>query len=109
MRHLVRTAGPPDRGAGSAGVQGELLDDRIREQVPGQLGDRGQRRLVRGPVPFDLEPLPLPSPHDPTETQPVARAGNGLPLGVVNLRFEHDVHDHSGHVPSWTIRAYIVC
>jgi hypothetical protein len=39
----------------------------------------------------------------------VARAGDGLALGVVYLRLEHDFHDHSRHVPSWVIRADIVC
>src|SRR5580692_4764058 len=99
------------RGSGStrsARIQGELLDDRVGQQIPGQLGDRGHRVLVRRPVELHLEPLSQPDPEHLPEPQAAARARDGLPLRIMNLRLEHYFHDHPGHVSSWAIRAYIV-
>src|SRR6516225_4807842 len=95
--------------ADSARVKRELLDDRVREQIPGQFGDGGHRVLVRGPVKLHLEPLSLPDPEHLPEPQTAARAGDGLTLRIMYLGLEHDFHDHPGHVSSWVIRAYIVC
>src|SRR5580700_10545969 len=93
--------------ARSARVQGEVLDDRIGQQIPGQLGNRGHRVLVGRPVELHFEPLSLPDPEHLPEPQAPARARDGLSLRVMNLRLEHYFHDHPGHVSSWAIRAYI--
>ncbi len=63
--------------------------------------------VIHGTVEVDLEPLALPDFAHLAEPQPVARAGDGIPLRVMNLRLEHYFHDHSGHVSSRAFRAYI--
>ena len=59
----------------SALVQRELLDHRVSQQFPGQLGHAAQRGLVRGPAQLHLEPLALPDPEYLAEAEPVRRAG----------------------------------
>lgn len=77
----------------------EFLDDRVREQLGGQLGD---------PLPgswlgeLDFEPLALADPCDLIEAEPAAGAGDGLALRVVDLRLQHHVDDKSGHIPNST-------
>ena len=64
----------------------EFLDDRVRQQLGGKLGDPLLRRLL---AQLYLEPLALPDPGD-------------LALGVVDLRLQHHVDDESGHIPNST-------
>ena len=77
----------------------EFLDDRVRQQLGGKLGDPLLRRLL---AQLYLEPLALPDPGDLAEAQAPAGTGNRLALGVVDLRLQHHVDDESGHIPNST-------
>jgi hypothetical protein len=78
----------------SDGANGEFLDNRIRQQLGGELTDPLR---ARGPGQLDLEPLALPHTGDLAETEPAAGAGDGLTLRIVNLGLQHHVDNESGH------------
>src|ERR1700728_1833837 len=88
---------PRRRTAGSGRVNRELFDDRVGQQLVGQLGHPGQGGLVGGLAQLDLEPLALADADDLAESEPVARAGDGLTLRVMDLGFQHHLDDDSGH------------
>jgi len=72
----------------------KFLDDRICEQLGGQLG----YPLLAGRLAeLDLEPLALPHPGNLPEPQSSAGTGDGLTLGVMDLGLQHDVDDYLGH------------
>jgi hypothetical protein len=84
---------------GLPGIDGEFLDNRVREQLPGQFGDAIRRH---GLSQLDLEPLALADAGDLAEAETTARAGDCLTLGVVDLGLQHDVDDESRHIPNST-------
>lgn len=83
----------------SLGMDGKLLDDRVRQQFRGKLGDP-LRRCGLGQV--DLEPLALADPGHLAEAESPARAGNCLTLRIVDLRLQHDIDDEPWHNPNST-------
>src|ERR1700727_1299716 len=85
------------------GMDGEFLDHRVSEQFAGQLLDGRQGRAIGRPVDLKLKALSLTYSGHVAEAEAMRSAEYRLPLGVMNLRLEHDVDDHSGHeaVLSW--------
>ena len=84
-------------------ANGEFLDNRICEQLGGELTDPlSAGRLAE----LDLEALALPYPGDLAETQPTAGACDGLTLRVVDLGLQHDVDNESGHLQNSTRAAF---
>ena len=87
----------------SDGANGEFLDNRICQQLGGELTDPlGTGRLAE----LDLEPLALAHAGDLAETQPSASARDGLALRVVDLGLQHHVDNESGHLPNSTRAAF---
>jgi len=102
-------------------VDREFLNDRVRQQFGCQFGDPNRPgfgvrcwpcRLpavalcdaciagiggVNGVGNLHLEPLALANGDDLGETKPVARAGDSLPLRIMDLGLEHDVDNYLGH------------
>jgi len=96
----------------SDGVDREFLNNRVCQQFGCQLADPslpGLRicfwpsclpalALCRGRIGnLYLEPLALADSDNLGETEPVARAGDSLPLRVMDLGLEHDVDNYLGH------------
>src|SRR5258708_15536359 len=52
---------------------------------------------VNGVAKPHLDPLALANGDDLGETKPVARAGDSLPLRIMDLGLEHDVDNYPGH------------
>src|SRR4051794_25144681 len=73
---------------------GEVLDDGVRQQCPGNLLRRCGR-IVR--VEVELEVLALPDLGHPVEAETGQRPLDRLTLRVEDLRFEHHVDDDLGH------------
>jgi hypothetical protein len=83
----------------SDGANGEFLDNRICQQLGGELTDPvGAGWLTE----LDLEPLALAHARDLAETEPMASPGDGLTLRIVNLGLQHHVDNVSGHVENST-------
>ena len=92
-------ADPPVR---SDGVDREFLNNRVCQQFGGQLGDPSLPGGGVGGGNLYLEPLALADSDNLGETEPVARAGDSLPLRVMDLGLEHDVDNHLGHTAQRT-------
>ena len=86
----------------SDGVDREFLNNRVCQQFGCQLGDPSLPGGVVGVGNLYLEPLALADSDNLGETEPVARAGDSLPLRVMDLRLEHDVHNYLGHAAQRT-------
>jgi hypothetical protein len=83
----------------SDGANGEFLDNRICQELGGELTDPiGAGRLAE----LDLEPLALAHAGHLAETQALACPGDGLALRVVDLGLQHHVDNESGHVENST-------
>jgi hypothetical protein len=81
------------------GMNGELLDNRVCEQLRRELGHPlGRNRLGE----LDLESLALADAGDLAEAEAPAGTSDRLTLGVVNLGLQHHVDDESGHIPNST-------
>jgi hypothetical protein len=80
-------------------MDGEFLDNRVREELPGQFGDAILRHRLGQ---FDLEPLALADAGDLAEAETPAGAGDCLTLGIMDFGLEHDVDDESRHIPNST-------
>jgi len=117
----------------SSPVDGELLDDGIRQQFGCEFGDPlghrvGPRRRVasgghavcrswlptgngrvNGIRELDLKPLALADREHLGEPETVARARDGLALWIVDLRLEHDVHHYLGHSTQRTRTQHLTC
>src|SRR5215469_7067744 len=87
--------------AESGFVKREFLDHRVSEQFTGQFAHARQRPIICRSRHFHFETLPLADAEHITEPEPLARPQDRLPLGVVNLRLEHDLHDDPGHCPAF--------
>jgi hypothetical protein len=112
--------------AHSDGVDREFLNDRVCQQFGCQFGDADdlgfgvcswRSRLpalarcgariagmggVNGVGNLHLEALALANGDNLGETEPVAGAGDSLPLRVMNLGLEHDVDNNLGHAAQRT-------
>ncbi len=86
----------------SDGVDREFLNNRVCQQFGCQLGDPSLPGGVVGVGNLYLEPLALPDSDNLGETEPVARAGDSLPLRVMDLGLEHDVDNYLGHAAQRT-------
>lgn len=86
----------------SDGVDREFLNNRVCQQFGGQLGDPSLPGGVVGVGNLYLEPLALADSDNLGETEPVARAGDSLPLRVMDLGLEHDVDNYLGHAAQRT-------
>jgi hypothetical protein len=83
----------------SDGANGEFLDNRICQELGGELTDPiGAGGLAE----LDLEPLALAHAGHLAETEPVASPGDGLALRIVDLGLQHHVDNESGHVENST-------
>ena len=83
-------------------VDREFLNNRVCQQFGCQLGDPSLPGGVVGVGNLYLEPLALPDSDNLGETEPVARAGDSLPLRVMDLGLEHDVDNYLGHAAQRT-------
>jgi hypothetical protein len=117
---------PQIRPGRSDGVDREFLDDRVCQQFGRQFGDpnhpgfrvcwwrcrlsalslggafiAGMGR-INGVRNLHLEPLALANGHNLSETEPVAGAGDSLPLRVMDLGLEHDIDNYLGHAAQRT-------
>jgi hypothetical protein len=81
------------------GMDRELLDHRVREQLRRELG-HALRCDRLGEV--NLEPLALANALDLAKAEAPAGTGDCLALRVVDLRLQHHVDDESGHIPNST-------
>lgn len=79
-------------------MQGKLFDHGIGEQLAGQFLDGSERRAIGRPVDLKLKALSLAYAGHVAETEPMGCAEYRFTLRIVNLRLQHDVDDHSGHV-----------
>ena len=101
----------------SDGADREFLNNRVCQQFGCQLGDPNlpglgicfwpaclpALALRRGRIGnLYLEPLALADSDNLGETEPVARAGDSLPLRVMDLGLEHDVDNYLGHAAQRT-------
>ena len=86
----------------SDGVDREFLNNRVCQQFGCQLGDPSLPGGVVGVGNLYLEPLALADSDNLGETEPVARAGDSLPLRVMDLGLEHDVDNYLGHAAQRT-------
>ena len=84
-------------GAGSGLMNREFLYDGVSEQLACQLRDPLRSPGACRVGQFELEPLPLTDSDYLTEAKPVACAGDGLALRIVDLWLQHHVNDNSGH------------
>ena len=103
--HMTRMAGTDCPGASNP-VDGELLDDGIGQQFGREFGDPAR---INGVCELDLKPLALADRQHVGESEPVTRACDGLALGVVDLRLEHDVHHYLGHSTQRTRTLHLTC
>lgn len=90
----------------SSPVDGELLDDGICQQFGREFGDPARINGIRE---LDFKTLALADREHLGEPEPVARAGDGLALRIVDLRLEHDVHDYLGHSTQRTRTQHLTC
>ena len=86
----------------SDGVDREFLNNGVCQQFGGQLGDPSLPGGGVGVGNLYLEPLALADSDNLGETEPVARAGDSLPLRVMDLGLEHDVDNYLGHAAQRT-------
>ena len=111
IRALAGTAGKrpnpichvSEESVRSVSPNDEFLDDRVRQQLCGELGDTDLGGAgVSYVADFDLEALSLADRYHLAEAEPVACPGDGLSLRVPDLRLQHDVDDYLGHTPQRT-------
>jgi hypothetical protein len=87
--------------AESGFVEREFLDHWVSEQFTCQFTYARQRPIICRSREFHFETLPLADTEHITEPEPLARPQDRFPLGVVNLRLEHDFNDDPGHRPAF--------
>ncbi len=80
-------------------MNGEVLDHRIGEQGVRDLLNRG---FIDRIADVEFEALPLSHTLYAVMPEPGQSPENGLPLWIGDLRFEHDIDNHPGHVSSLT-------
>src|SRR5712691_1608907 len=93
VAHENQATGTVSSGT-SVAPDGEVLDDRIRQQRVGELGHGG---VVEPVLDLEFEVLALTDVAYPDDAEPAKRAHYRLTLGVQDLGLEHDVDDHAGH------------
>jgi hypothetical protein len=81
-------------------MDGEFLDDRVGQQLGGQL--RGQSLALGGVIEFDLEALALTDRPDLRVAKPMTGTRDRLALGVVDLLLKHHVDNNLRHVTERT-------
>jgi hypothetical protein len=90
----------------SSPVDGELLDDGIRQQFGREFSKAARLNGLRE---LDLKPLALADGEHFGEPETVARARDGLALRIVDFRLEHDVHHYLGHSRQRTRTLHLTC
>lgn len=83
-------------------LDGEVLYHRVGEQ---RVRNLLNRQLVDRVAYLEFESFPLTYPLHTPVAESGEGAENGLPLGVRDLRFQHDFDDNPGHTESLTRRA----